>query len=232
MKHIDNLFKEKLYNQEVPVPEGMWEKIAPIAEEESGRAMLWFWLAGILALAIGGYGIYKMIDSSVATEPDPSTLVYQDHQTPLPSNLTDQSLAQSIEVSFTDKEDKIAPVNQKINTTQSSKIKKQSATVNLQSFGKDQININNTIERIPDVVGKPANLVITKSYVNEEGSVIKQSNLQAGSSLKDPVYDVIINSGAKDINAGALLRIVEPLENIPLPSFQNQLKKKKLSLSF
>ena len=87
MKHIDNLFKEKLYNQEVQVPEGMWEKIAPIAEEESGRAMLWFWFAGVLALAIGGYGIYKMFDSSANDAPDPSTLVYHDQQASLPANI-------------------------------------------------------------------------------------------------------------------------------------------------
>ena len=82
------------------------------------------------------------------------------------------------------------------------------------------------MESISNAVGVPADLVITKSYVNKEGSVIKQSNLTDESGNEGPVYDVIINSEAKELNAGALLRIIEPLENIPLPAFQKELKKK------
>lgn len=99
MKHIDNLFKEKLYNHEAPVPEGMWEKIAPIAEEESGRALLWFWFAGAFALILGGYGIYKMITSDVPN--DPSNLALQDQIEEYPNNLSvDMSLMENSDSSI------------------------------------------------------------------------------------------------------------------------------------
>ena len=38
MKHIDKVFKDKLFYQSVEVPEDMWDKIAPALEEKSGRA--------------------------------------------------------------------------------------------------------------------------------------------------------------------------------------------------
>ncbi|MDF1695844.1 MAG: hypothetical protein P1U56_08440 [Saprospiraceae bacterium] len=241
MKHIDNLFKEKLYNQEVPVPEGMWEKIAPIAEEETGRAMLWFWFAGLLTLLIGGYGIYKMLSTTTNDTPDPSTLVYNEQ---LPSESLTNEVLEPIVIDRNEeaeilKETSIEKVEKSeaqptLGVKKSEPLAARTSTPTLGNNVKQiaKSSINNIVENIPDVGGQPANLVITKSYVNKEGAIITQSNLKAGLFNEDPVYDVIINSEAKDINAGALLRIVEPLENIPLPSFQKPLKKKVLSITF
>ena len=247
MKHIDKLFKEKLYNHEVEVPEGMWEKIAPIAEEESGRAILWFWLAGLMALLLGGYGIYK---TATSTNQDilPSTLVYQS-ETNSPTNQQGVENHLTINTDQSQEKDELAAeleeVNAEIERSKSNlKINRNKQITNQsRSQSSEELStkiseqspiiesttspiIGNTVERITNVVGVPADLIITKSYVNKDGSVIKQSNLTEDSGNEGPVYDVIINSEAKELNAGALLRVVEPLENIPLPAFQKGLKKK------
>ena len=242
MKHVDKLFKERLYNHEVVVPEGMWEKIAPIAEEESGRALIWFWLAGILALAIGGYGIYKMATSAESTPQDPGTLVYDDTpQTPtiqledqlaslttnLPENQDALNSSKSTGNSYAEMNEDMSSDN--ANSSLNNRVKSAQKIKTQKQKVKPQEPISNTVENIPNAVGIPANLVITKSYMSKEGSVIRQSNLTDNSGIEDPVYDVIINSEAKELNAGALLRIIEPLENIPLPGFQKTLKKKTLT---
>ncbi|MEM9547760.1 MAG: hypothetical protein AAGA77_17390 [Bacteroidota bacterium] len=249
MKHIDKLFKEKLYHHEVEVPEGMWEKIAPIAEEESGRAILWFWFAGLIALLLGSYGMYKIITAS-NQEILPNTLVYQNeindtqNSQVVDNNLTinqdqnnltpENELATALEeVNAEIKRNKsmgMAESNQqeafhakKQTTTKASSHKTEQKPI-IQSTSSPIIS--NTVERITNVVGVPADLVITKSYVNKDGSVIKQSNITDETGNNGPIYDVIINSEAKDLNAGALLRIIEPLEDIPLPAFQKGIKKK------
>jgi len=277
MKHIDKLFKEKLYNHEVVVPEGMWEKIAPIAEEESGRAILWFWFAGLLALLLGGFGIYNMIITDNTNPTDPGSLVLE-NEAPNPSfELVDNSLAKNIN---TQKETKlsnvrseptsveveeskientetakpevkteatptqvvetsnpiIAPLNEQdaISAEEDAQLNNNSQTVSssVKIPSSTTQSISNTVESINTGVGIPANLVITKSYVNSEGSVIKRSNLTKQSGKEDPVYDVILNSEEKDLNAGALLRIIEPIQNIPLPAFQKKLKKKISKTNF
>ncbi len=242
MKHIDKLFKEKLYNHEAEVPEGMWERIAPIAEEESGRAILWFWFAGLLALLLGGFGIYKMV--SYQTNPNnPGTLVQQEETQETPSDLIsvnsltptintaeekEEDINEDFEKAMNDIEIKkagtIAP--QIKSESENSNISNSTHTISKTNNNNEPSSIGNTVESISNIVGVPANLVITKSYINKEGSVIKQTNLTDESGNEGPVYDVIINSEAKDFNAGALLRIIEPLEDIPLPAFQKKLKKK------
>lgn len=239
MKHIDNLFKEKLYNHEVTVPEGMWEKIAPIAEEESGRAILWFWFAGLLALLLGGYGIYKTVYSNAETPSDQGTLVYesQDAMTTPALDVDNSIIMESNSVS----ENIVSNGNiedvQMAQNSQSTKLNKsitgKSSKTNIDSNTNAQStpnytlpDISNTVENITNVGGNPANLVITKSYTNKEGSVIKQSNLTEEFGNEGPVFDIIINSEVNKFNAGALLRIIEPLENIPLPAFEKELKKK------
>lgn len=250
MKHVDKLFKEKLYNHEVVVPEGMWEKIAPIAEEESGRAILWFWFAGILALLLGGFGIYKMVNASITNPTDPGTLVYNDIETPEPktnfaltnnfdqSNDIQQEQSDSkAEYTYTDantEETELVntiakntkPKIKDIPTTKTKPFKSASPNISTAPPVVKEQDIQNTVESISNVGGTPVSLVITKSYINKEGSVIKQSNLTEESGNEEPVFDIIINSQTKELNAGALLRIIEPLENIPLPAFQKQLKKK------
>jgi len=253
MKHIDKLFKEQLYDHEVAVPDGMWEKIAPIAEEETGRAILWFWFAGLLALLLGGLGIYKAYKASQPDPIDPNALVYE--ETPQQNNTASlhytservdneiNSAAQSTAKITTNQVfENPQPMRSESSLIETSKTKdsgekaKASKTKKLASKQAKNIDpvepISNTVENIGNVTGVPANLVITKSYINEEGSIIKQSNLKDGSKNNNPVYDVIINSEAKDLNAGALLRIIEPLENIPLPAFQKTLKKKSLVQKF
>jgi hypothetical protein len=244
MKHIDNLFKEKLYNHEASVPEGMWEKIAPIAEEESGRALIWFWFAGLLALALGAYGIYNMIDTD--SPKDPTTLAYED-QIQSPNLSVNNSLTANEKILPETISEEVIEAPEKstehINKKQASDIKsKPIASISKQSSNaslgntpvqpKKNQGVNNTVENLTNVEGVPTNLVITKSYINKEGSIIKQSNLSTNLGNEGPVYDIIINSEVKDLNAGALLRIVEPLENIPLPSFQKTLKKKTLTTLF
>ena len=241
MKHIDKLFKEKLHDHEVLVPEGMWEKIAPIAEEESGRALLWFWFAGILTLLIGGYGIYKLAQSTDNTPQDPGTLVYNNETSVSQSTSPQATLVlndiESVSTSATEdtnedvKEDQASETTN-VNPTENTVTKAKKPTRKVKSQEKSidtKKSISNTVENIPNAEGIPVDLVITKSYISKEGSVIRQSNLTDNSGNEEPVYDVIINSEAKELNAGALLRIVEPLENIPLPGFQKTLKKKTLS---
>ena len=226
MKHIDNLFKEKLYNHEASVPEGMWEKIAPIAEEESGRALLWFWFAGALTLILGGYGIYKMMNST--STDDPNTLAFEEQMiTPEETSISNTLVSLSNEVEQEEvAEELVTPVAPVATKQVAPKKTKAYKKKDLAKIGEQRSGVSNTVETIPNVSGVPANLVITKKYINKEGSVIKQSNLSQNLDKDAPVYDVIINSEAKDVNAGALLRIVEPLENIPLPTLSKQLKKK------
>lgn len=244
MKHIDKLFKDNLYNHEAPVPEGMWEKIAPIAEEEKGRAILWFWFAGILALTLGGFGIYKLLNSN--TTIDPSTLVLEsDTQTQSNEVLAIESM--SIPSIENQEEAEELDIDSKMNTesiTSTPSPSTQKKAINTKKSAKPIVkkvkshtpstssNISNTIENIENVQGVPANLVITKSYINKEGSIIKQTNSSDIIGNDNTVYDVIINSEAKDVNASALLRIVEPLENIPLPLLNKELKKKNLEKIF
>ena len=244
MKHIDKLFKEKVYNHEVAVPDGMWEKIAPIAEDESGKALLWFWFAGILTLLLGGYGIFKMVTANNQTL-DPSTLVYE-HEINTPSSdlLADNSqlinpTTQKAKEQTNADDYTTSAMNVEIEKTSAKPVEARASilppTVKSKSISKvvsksnhssKPMSISNTIEDITNVKGVPANLVITKSYVNSKGSVIKQSNLSSDLTNEGLLYDIIINSEEKDLNAGTLLRLIEPLESIPLPAFQNQLKKK------
>ena len=255
MKHIDKIFKEKLYNHESEVPEGMWEKIAPIAEEESGRAILWFWFAGLLTLLLGGLGIYKMTSESLDTTIDPSTLVQDSQDSNQSTDLVVDNSLMTEEATNTQKEidltEEVVETSTVSNTSTSNidvvestptppstKVivneapKKPTLVQSAPTFTSSTSDIfSNIVETIPNVEGTPANLVITKSYINNAGSIIKQSNLSDESANEGPVYDVIINSEAKDLNAGALLRIIEPLENIPLPAFQKKLKKKNIQIS-
>jgi len=245
--HIDKLFKEKLYNHEAQVPEGMWEKIVPITEEESGRAILWFWFAGILTLLLGGYGIYKMIGSNSPGPTDSNTLVSEVETTNQPeellveNSLITESNTQKENISSLEPKVSISSPKRVQKTESSTTIAKERQTKevisplknvglnNSTTINNSNQSISNTVENISNAIGVPANLVITKSYINNDGSIIKQTNLTDESSIGGPIYDVILNSETKELNAGALLRIIEPLENIPLPAFKKLLKKKTIN---
>lgn len=243
MKHIDKLFKEKLYHHEAQVPEGMWERIAPIAEEESGRAILWFWFAGILTLLLGGYGMYQLLESN-STPTDTKPLVheiksnYQAEEQLVDNSLTTELNTLKEKNNLAEDNASIAVVDKasKTETSALTTSKKQEAVEDFKlnhvqstkqpTQNRSKPRISNTVESISNAVGVPANLVITKSYINKDGSIIKQTNLTDELNNDGPTYDVILNLEAKELNAGALLRIIEPIENIPLPALQKELKKK------
>jgi len=250
MKHIDKVFKDKLYNQKAQVPDGMWEKIAPALEEKSGRSLLWFWFAGIVTLAIGGlaYLMYANYQNNPSTTPlaeeisipeekttisVPQAMVIEDSNNSTSNSdiKVDSPTENESKKTISKKNITKKPVQQvktkAISQTSKSKsspiVSKPSSSTKVE-IKKDQ-NTNLVFEETintDNLYGKPANLVVTKSYISENGSIIKQSNLS--SDKKEPSYNVFINS--EGLNAGALLRIVEPLENIPLPAFTKQVKKK------
>lgn len=241
MKHIDKVFRDKLYNQKAPVPDGMWEKIAPALEEKSGRSILWFWFAGILTLLIGGISYlllsnyldtnssgYPLVTENPTQEAQPSTPISQalitEELTIAESDLQLESKNTQEIKTITD-----SPKPKRNNSTQQQSSTKTTVKQVIESNNLGKTKPNSASASILDtntdnLYGKPANLVITKSYVSDKGSIIEKSNLSNDSAKSEPSYNVFINS--EGLNAGALLRIVEPLENIPLPAFSQNLKKK------
>ncbi len=247
MKHIDKVFRDKLYNHEAQVPDGMWEKIAPALEEKSGRPLLWFWFAGILTLALGGLAYFMFANYQTTTTPLATEITTPKEKNsisaPQTINLEDSKIVEVINDDLNKSISKaVSKTNSKENKTKKSSSTKKTSSVsqatNTQSATlKSQASTSTKIDKADDqntnlvfeetintdnLYGKPANLVVTKSYISENGSIIKQSNLS--SDKNEPSYNVFINS--EGLNAGALLRIVEPLENIPLPAFTKQVKKK------
>ena len=240
MKHIDKVFKEKLYNQKAAVPDGMWEKIAPALEEKSGRSILWFWFAGILTLIIAGIAYLLFTNYQDANSSD-STLAME---TPLQEIQTSNPISETLVLSGDLKDpsttDQLRSNKTQIDktTVESPKLKKNNSAqqkINTKVIVKKTLattstdsNINNTTSNsevnTDNLYGKPANLVITKSYLSDNGSIIEKSDLSKDTKNAEPSYNVFINS--EGLNAGALLRIIEPLENIPLPAFSIDLKKK------
>ena len=229
MKHIDKVFREKLYHQKATVPDGMWDKIAPALEEKSGRSILWFWFAGIMTLIIGGIAYllftnYQANNSSSAPlaaerpiqETQSSIAISQTLALTNPSTFdqtesdktnNDETIVESLKLK---KKITKAPVKKAFTTST-----EKESNINSKTTVREKVNTDN-------LYGKPANLVITKSYISDNGSIIEKSDLSKGSGT-EPSYNVFINS--EGLNAGALLRIIEPLEKIPLP-FSTILKKK------
>lgn len=236
MKHIDKVFRDKLYNQKATVPDGMWDKIAPALEEKSGRSILWFWFAGILTLLIGGIS-YLLLSNYLATNSSGYPLAIespaQETQTsnPISQALITEELtkAETYQQLESQKSHKVSSIgdSQKPKTTKSTQQKTSTKAPVKQVEPNNFSETNNNAKVIANTdnqYGKPANLVITKSYVSDNGSIIEKSNHSNDSNKSGPSYNVFINS--EGLNAGALLRIVEPLENIPLPAFTTGLKKK------
>ncbi|MFT4535372.1 MAG: hypothetical protein ACJA1A_001917 [Saprospiraceae bacterium] len=235
MKHIDKVFRDKLYNQKTTVPDGMWEKIAPALEENSGRSILWFWFAGILTLIIGGLAYLFLTnnhDANSSTSPLAYEMPTKEIQIPAPAphtlsysdNLTNSSTNES-DKNKIDKTIAVSPKLKKNNSAQqkNSTIAHTKTTIESASVEDKTVKVNNKVNT-DDLYAKPANLVITKSYISNNGSIIEKSNLSKDTKSSAPIYNVFINS--EGLNAGALLRIIEPLENIPLPAFSTVLKKK------
>lgn len=237
MKHIDKVFKDKLFHRTAEVPDDMWDKIAPAIEENSGRALIWFWMAGILALLLGGmtYLYFTNSDSSLVL---PGPLAENVSTETTNSNTPTEKIDLIAEpVSVLDNSEKLvekAPKKGKPTTTKvttrkvSSKKPMETKTTEIsESLGSIDSNVSNN-QSTPEIkYGKPANLVITKSYISDKGSIIEKSKI--GSTESEIEYNVFINS--EGLNAGTLMRIVEPLENIPLPAFQKPVKKKILKLN-
>ncbi|MFT6334787.1 MAG: hypothetical protein ACI86M_001440 [Saprospiraceae bacterium] len=234
MKHIDKVFRDKLYNQKKTVPDGMWDKIVPALEEKSGRSMLWFWFVGIMTLIIGGLA-YLLINNNqvdnTSTAPLAMELPIQKIQTSTPlsqtlalsDDLTKTSIVEQIKSNKTKNRNTIVD-SQKPLKNRSAQQKLITKT-HIAATSVVKLNTNSTVSNNTDnLYGKPANLVITKSYLSDNGSIIEKSNPSKGTEISQPSYNVFISS--EGLNAGALLRIIEPLENIPLPAFSTDLKKK------
>lgn len=240
MKHIDKVFREKLYHQKAPVPDGMWDKIAPAIEDNSGRSILWFWFGGVLALLLAGLGYVLFTNSGSVTSTPLALEANKSNSLDLVATHSNLEPVDT-ELSATPKTKKeVLPIVNTTNTppkkTNTNKATEEKAT----KAKTSSVKVSNTkVDRKPskaittvaarntntdNLYGKPANLVITKSYISEKGSFIEQSNTSNENSETAPSYNVFINS--EGLNAGALLRVVEPLENIPLPAFTKTLKKK------
>ena len=238
MKHIDKVFRDKLYNQKATVPDGMWDKIAPALEEKSGRSVLWFWFAGILALLIGGIAYLLLTDSQEAqSTTSPLAIEQSIEEKQSETNIT-QPLAlaqQNNAIEPVIKQKQITKSVAKSNVSTSTKEVKTTSSTTQATANKNNSSAITTSTKATttqkaesvntdNLYGKPANLVITKSYLSDNGAFIEKSDLTKDTEKKQPSYNVFINS--EGLNAGTLLRIVEPLENLPLPAFNFQLKKK------
>ncbi len=243
MKHIDKVFRDKLYNQKATVPDGMWDKIAPALEEKSGRSILWFWFAGISTLLIGGIAYLLLSNYQDANSSSSAPLaidVPMQESKPLAEISQTMAFADEASKKISDNQPVIQKAKKVKTIIDSPKPKKNKSTQKktvTKSQSKKLISNNNLINTNNDVAvssteiintdnlnAKPANLVITKSYISDNGSIIKKSDSSTGNDKSEPSYNVFINS--EGLNAGALLRIIEPLENIPLPAFSSGLKKK------
>jgi hypothetical protein len=238
MKHIDKVFRDKLYNQKATVPEGMWDKIAPALEEKSARSILWFWFAGIMTLILGAIAYLLFTNYQAAkTNNIPLAAETQIEETLTPMS-HHQTLALSDDLINTSKIDLTESIEKQNEVTSigSPKLKKntfpkkrKAKTPKRKTFTPSTIEeskINTSVSEgisTENLQNKPASLVITKSYFSHEGSIIEKSDLNKGTENSETTYNVFINS--EGLNAGALLRIIEPLENIPLP-FPTILKKK------
>ena len=234
MKHIDKVFREKLYNQKATVPEGMWEKIAPALEENSGRSILWFWFAGILTLILGGLA-YLLITNNQDANSSNSPLAFetpvQEIQTSTPAShilaYSDNLNKSSEQESNKNQIDELINVSPKLKKNNSAQQKKMTAApvkTKIETITVDNNVLVNEKVNTDDLYSKPANLIITKSYISDNGSIIEKSDLSRDTENAAPSYNVFINS--EGLNAGALLRIIEPLDNIPLPAFSTFVKKK------
>lgn len=242
MKHIDRVFKEKLANQEASVPEGLWEKIAPEIQEKSRRGLLWFWIVGIIALMmISGILWYttdstnnttattqplsQAIEQGVSTSENTSTAISS------VTNTENKDLMQSEEHStkVEDSQTSTSNTTASVATTLETSINKTNTTtanqqVKTYANTNQAANIEASLEDDIMKYAKPANLVITKSVISDSGSIIKKSNFN-DTQGKTPAYNVFINSNG--LGAGAT-RLVEPLGGLPLPAFENGLKKKTI----
>ncbi len=238
MKHIDKVFKDKLYNHKTPVPDGMWDKIAPAIEDKPGRSILWFWFAGVIAVLLAGLGYLLFANGGLGANVTPLALDSTNSTSEIIAVEDISSIPTATQLPKTEKEisktvELIDAESEKLkvsNTTEQPKYTPSSANTKV---SKPSVKLNEKIEVVSaksdnrtntdNLYGKPANLVITKSYVSEKGSVIEQSNT-INQMSETPSYNVFINS--EGMNAGALMRVIEPLENIPLPAFTSPVKKK------
>ncbi len=233
MKHIDKVFRDKLYNQKATVPDGMWEKIAPALEKKSARSILWFWFAGIMTLIIGvlAYLLFTNYQAAKSNNiPLASETQIHETQTPLSFSQTlalSDNLITASTVDQPESNDNVeSPKLKKNISLQNKTVTKSSIRKTFTASTFKEPNVNTSVSEglnIDNQHNKPASLVITKSYISDDGSIIEKSDLVKGTKNSETTYNVFINS--EGLNAGALLRIIEPLENIPLP-FSAVLKKK------
>ncbi len=232
MKHLDKVFKDKLFNREVDVPGEMWDKIELAVHEDSGRSALWFWLTGLLVLLLGGL-TYLYVNSSNLSNTDSGPLAEVQNEIQTLSNIEDLVSVSNLDAKKEQDLQSIIPssaattsTTTSVEMTASFKPKNVSTPANstLQQ-SKETKSISYRIANEAPAVqyGKPANLVITKSYVGEDGSYVKKSNVSTAIGA-NPSYSVFINS--EGLNTRSFLRIIEPLDNIPLPAFEHGLKKK------
>jgi len=219
MKHIDQVFKDKL----------------------------WFWITGGLAIILAGLGYYFTQSADAPLKgplAEATTTVVESAVIEQP---TTETASTEVLAAATQEESMAVttPQIEKVLVKQSKTIKPRVTTKATTAVSTSQIANYNQVKQVDRAVetvstssvtssvshaddlmkyGKPANLVITKSYINAEGAIIEKSDLSKDNEVSDPVYNVFINS--EGLNAGAMMRVVEPLEKMPLPAFSKDLKKK------
>ncbi len=202
MKQIDKLFRDKLSNHEVNVPEHLWNKIEPHVSKEVKRGLFWYWISGIAFLLIAGY----LLLSNNKNEISPVT--------------TTTTTLVSADILVDD--DAIIELSDNIITTETNSGQaKKNSSPNITSQNSKLSKITSRSEEMKMGQGKPANLKITKTYIENDKSVISQM-----SSNNELNYNVVLINTEGKVNAKTLMRIIEPVQEIVLPAFNKNLKKK------
>jgi|GEM_PF-5896613 len=217
MKHIDQVFKDKLFNHASEVPEGMWEKIAPAIEKEPNRGLLWL-AKGPLAEA-STTKVQSLEHSADNTAPIETLAITMGENTKETTPAKKTPIKKQVSSKSTPSIEQVVASTTQVEVIQNEKEVRPIEPTSTSSIGSSVSHSDQLMK-----YGKPANLVITKSYLSSEGAIIEKSDLSKDNEISDPVYNVFINS--EGLNAGAMMRIVEPLEKMPLPAFSTDLKKK------
>jgi len=219
MKQIDKAFKTKLYNYEVEVPEGMWEQIMPEVKDDKGRVILWLWLAGLLALLIGG-ALYYFANSAKQNYELSRPLAQVEPIESNSSQLITSTVEHTLEESLTTN-----PTEQRnIDTKNDEIVKKQTTQKRNTKTSTSRVKPQVSIETVEPIQRKQAhNFVITKSFISDEGTIVKTTEVPAENNT--PSYDVLINDNG---NVG-IDRSILPVEILPLPTLQSNTIKKKMS---
>ncbi len=167
MKQIDKVFEKKLKNQQVDVPNHLWDKIQSGIENEKRRIIpLWIWAAGIVTILALGWWAYHNLNHNTPKGKRPLAATIPIHNT---NDIVQAGPSYNRKIEKEKTEVGVQKPVTKSNFTVKSGSRKPFSNSPSKEI-KKRVNPKKA-------VSKPANLIITKTILTGNKSIVNKTTL-------------------------------------------------------